>query len=172
MLDINEALREQVEDWISRMNEVPTDMIDKLMDDESDWDEVTTPDVGDRVYVYSVGNTGRIIDVREPSYDDGDDEILYQIRLGSGYIIFCNVEEFEVERDSRVPMWSTMWSFYENDDQYWIEDPENVRIMSKCGFRVYKSLEFGYFFGIDGAGYDFYSQHWIPLYEARMKGNV
>ena len=65
-----------------------------------------------------------------------------------------------------------MWSFYENDDQYWIEDPENVRIMSKCGFRVYKSLEFGYFFGIDGAGYDFYSQHWIPLYEARMKGNV
>ena len=75
MLDINEALREQVEDWISRMNEVPTDMIDKLMDDESDWDEVTTPDVGDGVYVYSVGNTGRNTPGREPSYPDGDDEI-------------------------------------------------------------------------------------------------
>lgn len=170
MLDINEALREQVEDWVSRMNEVPTDMIDKLMDDDSGFKEVTAPDVGDTVYVYCVGNVGQIIEIRDPL--DYDDEILYQIRLDSGHIIFCNVEEFEVERDSRVPMWSTMWSFYENDDQYWIEDPENVRIMSKCGFRVYKSLEFGYFFGIDGAGYDFYSQHWIPLYEARMKGNV
>ena len=26
---------------------------------------------------------------------------------------------------------------------------------------------FGYFFGIDGAGYSFYEEHWIPLYKAR-----
>ena len=25
----------------------------------------------------------------------------------------------------------------------------------------------GYFFGIDGAGYSFYEEHWIPLYKAR-----
>ena len=39
--------------------------------------------------------------------------------------------------------------------------------MSKCGFRIYKSYEFGCFFGIDGMGYDFYDEHWLPLYEAR-----
>lgn len=39
--------------------------------------------------------------------------------------------------------------------------------MSQCGFRIFKSFEFGYFFGIDGAGYDFYESHWLPLYEAR-----
>ena len=32
---------------------------------------------------------------------------------------------------------------------------------------MYESGEFGYFFGIDGAGYDFYECHWIPLYKAR-----
>ena len=39
--------------------------------------------------------------------------------------------------------------------------------MSECGFRIFESEEFGYFFGIDGAGYDFYEQHWLPLYKAR-----
>ena len=39
--------------------------------------------------------------------------------------------------------------------------------MSDCGFRVYQHEEWGFFFGIDGAGYDFYSEHWIPLYKRR-----
>ena len=39
--------------------------------------------------------------------------------------------------------------------------------MSECGFRIYYSEKYGYFFGIDGAGYDFYEAHWIPLYKAR-----
>ena len=39
--------------------------------------------------------------------------------------------------------------------------------MADCGFRIYESEEFGYFFGIDGAGYSFYEEHWIPLYKQR-----
>jgi hypothetical protein len=39
--------------------------------------------------------------------------------------------------------------------------------MTECGFRVYQSEELGIFFGIDGAGYSFYDQHWLPLYNAR-----
>lgn len=39
--------------------------------------------------------------------------------------------------------------------------------MSDCGFRIYKSEDYGYFFGIDGAGYSFYEEHWMPLYKAR-----
>ena len=39
--------------------------------------------------------------------------------------------------------------------------------MSECGFRIYKHEEWGCFFGIDGAGYNFYDAHWIPLYKAR-----
>lgn len=29
------------------------------------------------------------------------------------------------------------------------------------------SEDYGYLIGIDGAGYDFYKAHWLPLYKAR-----
>lgn len=62
-------------------------------------------------------------------------------------------------------MWGTMWSFHNSLDDYWLSD--NLQAMSDCGFRIYEHDEWGYFFGIDGAGYDFYESHWIPLYKAR-----
>ena len=60
-----------------------------------------------------------------------------------------------------------MWSFGDSCDDWWLEEKDGIKIMSECGFRIYESYEFGYFFGIDGAGYDFYESHWIPLYKAR-----
>ena len=76
-------------------------------------------------------------------------------------------DDFEVERDTYFPMWGTMWSFSEAADEYWLTEMDGIKLMSDCGFRVYESDSFGYFFGIDGAGYDFYDEHWIPLYKAR-----
>ena len=64
-------------------------------------------------------------------------------------------------------MWGTMWSFGDNVDDWWLEKNGGLQAMSNCGFRIYESEEFGYFFGIDGAGYDFYESHWEPLYKAR-----
>lgn len=64
-------------------------------------------------------------------------------------------------------MWGTMWSFGDGCDDWWLEDGDGIRIMSECGFRIYEHEEFGYFFGIDGCGYDFYEAHWLPLYNAR-----
>lgn len=76
-------------------------------------------------------------------------------------------DEVEIERFELLPTWGTMWSFGDSADDWWLEDGDGIEIMSKCGFRIYESDEFGYFFGIDGAGYDFYDAHWIPLYKAR-----
>ena len=64
-------------------------------------------------------------------------------------------------------MWGTMWSFNSIFDKEWIEKERNQKAMANCGFRIYHHEEWGYFFGIDGAGYDFYEAHWIPLYKAR-----
>lgn len=66
-----------------------------------------------------------------------------------------------------LPIWSTMWSFRERIDDYWLREGDGLKAMSECGFRIYESEDFGIFFGIDGAGYDFYADHWIPLYKAR-----
>jgi hypothetical protein len=63
-------------------------------------------------------------------------------------------------------MWGWMWMFEERLDEDWARD--NLDKMAECGFRVFDDEETGdIYIGIDGAGYDFYSQHWIPLYEAR-----
>ena len=71
----------------------------------------------------------------------------------------------ELENYYSLPMWGTMWSFGDSIDDWWLE--KNLDEMSQCGFRIFQSDTYGYFFGIDGAGYNFYEAHWIPLYKAR-----
>lgn len=69
--------------------------------------------------------------------------------------------------DGYLPMWGTMWQFDDWADNGWFEFEDGIQAMSKCGFRVYEHEDYGYFFGIEGAGYNFYEAHWIPLYQAR-----
>ena len=75
--------------------------------------------------------------------------------------------EEAVYAENALPMWGTMWSFGDNVNDHWLEEMGGLKLMSQCGFRIYRSEEFGYFFGLDGAGYDFYGLHWTPLYEVR-----
>lgn len=129
--------------------------------DIDDWQEVTTPCVGDRVYCFDLETYGEVTDI---------DNNKYTIDLDDGTEVVFNATEFEVfevERDYSLPMWGTMWSFGNSLDDAWLSDYGGIKLMSECGFRIFYSAEFGYFFGIDGAGYDFYEAHWIPLYEVR-----
>ena len=66
-----------------------------------------------------------------------------------------------------LPVWGTMWQFSDSIDTEWLAGRGGLKAMTDCGFRIFENDEFGYFFGIDGAGYDFYAEHWIPLYKAR-----
>lgn len=75
--------------------------------------------------------------------------------------------EDEDEYREFLPMWGTLWAFSDPTDIWWLEEKDGIATMSKLGFRIYHHDEWGYFFGIDGAGYDFYEAHWIPLYKAR-----
>lgn len=154
--------------WVSEMNAIPKGMIAKLMRaDPDDWHEVTRPGRGDRVDVYEVPweldtlkHGGKI---RSYNEECG----LYCIELYDGKLVSAVEDDFEVERDSSLPMWGMMWSFGDSADNWWLEEDNGIRVMSDCGFRIYESEEFGFFFGIDGAGYDFYEAHWVPLYRAR-----
>lgn len=91
----------------------------------------------------------------------------FKIRLRSERICYAKADELEVSFFEPLPMWGTMWSFSDNLDQYWLEERGGLEEMSKCGFRIFEHDFYGCYFGIDGAGYDFYEQHWIPLYLAR-----
>ena len=156
-MTINDAAHE----WVREFNAIPQGMIAELMKHDIDsWYEVTKKSVGDRVYCYHHNEYGEIV-----GYDE--DTELYTVELDSGEEIQIIEGNMEVEYDDGLPMWGTMWSFGDSCDDWWLEEDEGIRIMSNCGFRIYEHEEFGYFFGIDGAGYDFYEAHWIPLYKAR-----
>ena len=76
-------------------------------------------------------------------------------------------EEQMEDVEGFLPMWGTMWTFSDPLDDWWLEEKGGLEAMARCGFRIYRQEDFGYIFGIDGAGYDFYEDHWIPLYKER-----
>ncbi len=156
-MTINEAAHE----WVREFNAIQWGIIDKLMAlDPDEWHEVTVKSVGDRVYCYESGKCGEIT-----AYDVETE--MYTVQLDNGDEVQIEESDMEADNYTTLPMWGTMWSFGDSADDWWLSDGNGIRIMSQCGFRIYEHEEFGYFFGIDGAGYDFYEAHWIPLYKAR-----
>lgn len=172
MLGKGMTISEAAHRWVGEFSRFPHSMIEKLIScDPDEWTEVTTPSHCDRVYLFSIPDEDVDGNEYEGSCQEGeivrieDDE--YIIELHDGTEVRVEISEFEVEKDGFLPMWGTLWQFGDSCDDYWLEEMGGIKIMSECGFRVYESYEFGYFFGIDGAGYDFYENHWIPLYKAR-----
>lgn len=147
------TIREATEKWVNEMNAIQSGMLERFADELI---EITAPAIGDRVYAFEHSEYGEIIKI------DSDN---YTIELDNGKETECDIEDFEVQKDSYSPMWGTMWSFGNSIDNYWLEN--HIQEMSNCGFRIYEHNEYGYFFGIDGCGYSFYEAHWIPLYKAR-----
>ena len=156
-MNINEAAHE----WVKEFNAIPQDMIAFLMRHDIDsWTEVTTITVGDRVYYCDECVCGEVL-----KYDPETEQ--YDVMLDNGKKISTTSDELESETYDLLPMWGTMWSFGDSCDDWWLSNGNGIDMMSACGFRIYEHEEWGYFFGIDGAGYDFYEAHWIPLYKAR-----
>ena len=153
------TLFEASQHWVYGFNAIPTAMLARLMENNPDeWTEVTLPVIGDTVYVYDEDTNGTIT----AQVEDG-----YEILLENGTEITSTVDDFTLVQNDILPCWGTMWSFGESVDEYWLGNGAGLTALSECGFRVFYHEDFGYFFGIDGAGYDFYTEHWIPLYTAR-----
>ena len=68
----------------------------------------------------------------------------------------------------KIPRYN--WVFLPKNplDREWTK--ENADKVAECGFIVYKTREIGVYLGVNGAGYDFYKAHWLPLYRARGLG--
>ena len=158
------TIREAAEEWVREFNAIDQGMIAKLMEHEpNDWSEVTKPSACDRVYVYEVDGEEHYGEIEK--FVEEDEK--YLIELDDGNKVTVSDGDFEVCYDGLLPMWGTMWSFGDSCDEWWLEEDNGIEVMSSCGFRIFSSEEFGYFFGIDGAGYDFYEAHWVPLYKKR-----
>lgn len=168
------TIKEAAERWVTEFNCFPYSMIEKLMQIDSDsWREVTVPSAGDMVCIWNLPDEDSEGNNLNTSEDAGEiieyrpEEEKYLIELNDGTEVLIDECDFEVKRESRLPMWGTLWQFGDGCDNYWLEEEDGIRIMSECGFRTYEHDEWGYFFGIDGGGYDFYGEHWIPAYKKR-----
>lgn len=97
--------------------------------------------------------------------------ICEKIRRYSGNTDFYDVtpyaenETADYDGTYNLPMWTTMWAMTEQCDDEWIA--KHLKKVKKCGFAIFYSEDYGYVLAIDGQGYDFYEEHWIPLYKAR-----
>lgn len=145
--------------WINEFNFYPMAVIERLIGEDYEYaeelQELTPITSGD--YVQFDGDTYEVIE----TFSDGT---LY---LESGYPdpIVVTVSDVEKEQEGFLPMWGTMFDV-PNMDQEWVRN--NLDKVAECGFRIYdfETMDL-LLLGIDGAGYDFYEAHWVPLYEAR-----
>ncbi len=150
-----DTIKEACQLWVERdMNQVPMSVVEKLMQvsDYSDITEITPPSKYDHISIFSgdyAGEDGEIVRCV------GDDEYIVELD-SSKYPDPVTVFEDEFE---------TMWEFKDICDKEWLEN--NLQAVADCGFRIYESEDYGYLIGIDGAGYDFYEAHFLPLYKAR-----
>ena len=149
--------------WVREFNAIPQRSVQKLFSlDPDGLNEITPASVGMRVYFYDAQEGGEIIKTQQ-----GEDENQCLIELDNGEEVYgIDGDDFGIEPDDYLPMWGTMWTFGDSCDEWWIENG-GLQAMADCGFRIYELEDLGYVFGIDGAGYDFYEAHWIPLYKAR-----
>lgn len=166
----NLSKKEAVEAWVASFDRIPMGAVIKLMGDDLDgMQEVTPPTKYDSVEILHgeyAGRRGEVVSV------DEDNEESYVIELNDEEgeeTVKLSQYEFGVNNDDRdiLPMHGTMWAFRDDLDARWLESEGGLQKMADCGFRIYSQEDYGYIFGIDGAGYDFYEHHWIPLYEAR-----
>lgn len=138
------TILEATKQWMGEWNAIPQSLIEKAypMGEESGLNVLST-----RKECTNCGGT-------EFKKDEDDD------------LICTSCEEVDsAVNQYGLPMWGTMWTFDTNLDDEWITS--NLETVSDLGIWVYESEELGVLIGIDGAGYDFYESHWIPLYKAR-----
>ena len=166
-----ETMREACVAWVNGFNAIPQSLLEKLGPDEIH--EITPPQQGDRVYIYDEEHNG---EGGEVIHRDEEDKDCYIIRLDdSGEEVSICEDYFEVQYDSWLPMWGTMWTFGDKIDEEWVIGEylgPHLQEMADCGFRIYEQEDLGLVFGIDGCGYDFFGteedpSHWMKLYKAR-----
>jgi hypothetical protein len=158
-------IKEATQKWVGEFSRVPASVLRKL----TDFTEITLPVIGNRVQTFGAAliiGEGEIVALADDDYPDTKDQFIVDFGGGDGTCT-VSINFFDVIRDTPLPIWDTLWTFNESLDSDWVAEHGGLEALSDCGFRVYEQEDYGYVFGIDGAGYDFYEQHWIPLYKAR-----
>lgn len=178
------TIKQATEKWISEMNSYPQALLERAYPHMDGLEELTPlgkkwecdncseefskEEVEELVVKEHHDNSENIIcptcfkEEKEEFESQIDEEEDFTLEDCYSYVV---EEEDHDNAEFGLPMWGWLWNPNFSGDEDWIKN--NLEIVKDCGFRIYESDEIGVMIGIDGAGYDFYDAHWIPLYKAR-----
>jgi len=150
---VDEKVLEACRLWVERdFSLIPTSLIEKAY--------------------FGENKCGDEITILAPSFENFKAEYMKENCLVEGYegdpCSVCRTEycqEAYYESVSKIPMWGYVFVPENSLDREWIKN--NAEKVAKLGFIVYETDEIGVYLGINGAGYDFYEHHWVPLYLER-----
>jgi len=156
-------IKEATNKWINEFNFVSEALIKNAVgDDLSDWIDLTRDIITAGDTVYHDGEDWEVLEV--------DDDMLFLEPLDTE-LENVEVKTWEVEPEyddysGLFPMWGTLFNPKSGLDEEWIQN--NLEKVKECGLRAFEYYPTGdIFLGVDGAGYSFMDNHWIPLYKAR-----
>ena len=171
---IYETLTEACHAWVESFDAIPMSAIEKINEYDIEHTgcdsivEITPISVGDRCFI----NEGKWKDnygtICKSNYR-GEGNFLIDID-GENQKRIVSGDDIEIIDRDPFPIWGIMWAFPDQIDIEWATGEylgPHLQEIADCGFRIYQSDDFGILLGIDGAGYNFYDAHWIPLYKAR-----
>lgn len=156
-----DTIQKAAEEMVNSMNAFPRDMLEALYSkDDYDWEIISPLREGQRVYCRDLMENGDVESVDRKNHkvsvileDSGETAVLSE----DSVIPDPYYNEF-------FPMWGTLWQFRDDYMNEWVKD--NIDAVAACGFSIYESKKYGIFLGVDGAGYNFLKEHFIPLYQA------
>lgn len=160
------TIREATEEWICKWDFIQSRLIqDAIREKEWVWHELTPLKVGNPVYFSNGTNLkGETYDGYGEIEKINEEKVIIRISDTDDKVV-ADKDSVEVEGRNWFPIWDILFHPKERSEEEWIN--ENLQKVADCGFRIFEHEDYGIYLGIDGAYYDFYEEHWIPLYKAK-----
>lgn len=151
---INNAneLKNEVSKWVNTLNFINLEVLEKIADNcLHEYIRIPEPDCNEFINSYSLNEEYEEF-LRDNEEEDNEEN---KIRFCEDHISF---ERFRDEQEN-YPMWGTCFEFKESVSE------DIIQAAINAGFGIIEGLEpFNTILFVSGAGYSFYSAHWIPLY--------
>lgn len=134
------------------------------------WQEITIPQVGDRVYVYNVDNDeheGVIATAVEgPGYR------VYTVQMDDNVTLEVNPKNLQVLYDRETAHYQKFWRFVKPENILWLRSEEGLKVVSAARFRVYENKQGERIFGTDAETEEEVFLQWVVLLDrARSNGH-
>ena len=181
----HEKLEDAVREFVSRFDQIPSQLLVDAMGDEQSYDNPKLELVaGGQEECPECGSTD--VEEREVAFDENDEPIRddadipvdpedaegreyteeRHICTFCGYVGNPDEENQGFHKTGSEYGFPVAWSTLFHDRDGCLRSDERKAAAVKAGFMVFESEYFdSVLLGVDGAGYDFYEQHWTQLYK-------